>query len=315
MFLPPEVQNSKWHESVYSDKSLASSEELFSWEDLDEYKSDLWNQLWNTTTGVYADTNGEILTPGARELHEGRVILEFLPRILDRRQMEADVLILSFMDDIEEDVLAKQIMAEALSYRQNPFLLDHSRALNTLKANYTNNVNNDEMSPKPLLFFVTTSHKDNHPNYSTNVDYFFSHESCMEFLSSTSPEYIVLSVSVKRASQNRIYSHGQLAVQALLNADYKVQLLASTHFVGSSWTPNKLFFTYNINEFFVSAGSLLNIGQQFQAFIFATRGFDLALPSRRPYLDLNKVCVFDDSTNHDRCGRYYRENDDIFTNW
>ena len=307
--------------SVSESESSIMKSAIFSWNDIDtHHHSNLWNQIWNLTTAddmMHMDGRNQhdsVLSFGAKEIHEGRVIFEFLPRILDRKQRQSDVLIMSLMKDVKQDDIANYIQYEALKYNQTPLFFEHTDSLNTWSENRSHR--DSSISWNPLLLFVTSSYSDNGFLRKTlHVDNIFSYNRSIRFLNEVSPEYIVFEVSLYIDDDNVAHIFGESAIRTLMDANYKVQVLASTHFISAMWGPNKLFYAYTVSDFFVSAKSSLGSGRSFKSYLFATRGLDLAIPSRRPFLDLSKVCKGLDSIHHDRCGRYYKEEDDIYENW
>ncbi|KAG7362823.1 DUF229 domain containing protein [Nitzschia inconspicua] len=77
--------------------------------------------------------------------------------------------------------------------------------------------------------------------------------------------------------------------QHFLNAGYKLQILSSSHVVNGTnpFPPNTLLKSVPQIEGFLRHGQNLTTNEEtFQSYLFATRGWELAIPSRREYIDM-----------------------------
>ena len=103
---------------------------------------------------------------------------------------------------------------------------------------------------------------------------------------------------------------GLIAVKTLLDFNYKVQLLASSHLDGSQkYRPNHLFQSQTDVSKFLSTGARFasttssTPNQQFDALLFATQGLDLAIPSRLSYITIDRLvaCQYLTTQGSGRC--------------
>jgi len=115
---------------------------------------------------------------------------------------------------------------------------------------------------------------------------------------------------------NMIHVSGLTAAQTLLDANYKIQLLASTHYDSDKkYQPNHHFKSYrDVRRFLKSGASFASKGRgergkhgsgesNFDALLFATQGLDLAIPSRLSLIDVSKAkqCSFKGPMASGRC--------------
>lgn len=142
------------------------------------------------------------------------------------------------------------------------------------------------------------------------------------------PQFIVMEVEVvvyaaSNVNISNYYYGGHRAIESLISAHYRVQLLAATHFLGIDWPPNTLITLDNIEHFFCDARQSLKSDQMiykdnggnstvFRAYLFATRGLELAIPSRRTYLDLSRLYSDDKTEGTGRTGADLHPTDDIY---
>ena len=286
--------------------------------DIRTERYDLFQSLYNLTI-----SSDEYLSLSPKEREEverkrfygGRVLREFFPRILNRKQRDLPVSIVTFhkeKESIEIESLMQTISLDAKRFGQIVNLLYSPTSLNEW-ALQNKNESQGLDSSRPLLVFVTSSTNDLKQS-SHNVDALFRHEASAQFFATSSPEYIVFEISIFRDFIGSSTKIGLEAINVLLSVDYKVQVLSSSHFL-ENFGPNTLLHQFNFDTFLDEASELLIDGSVFRSFLFASRGFDLAIPSRRQFLNLNKVCKLTNSFVHGRCGIYYKESDDIYSDW
>ena len=150
-----------------------------------------------------------------------------------------------------------------------------------------------------------------------SVDKIFS--SADVFLSEATLTYLVFEVTVTAPSSSfdglslltvggsagDSYSvDGREALSALFERKYKVQLLASTHIL-KDWVPNSLLTNKNVDLFFATAADMLQSQSDgsFHAYIFATQGLDLAIPSQSNILDYESS--FETTADGNGLGGFY----------
>eukprot|EP00957_Ditylum_brightwellii_P129026 9842811-Ditylum_brightwellii.AAC.1 len=123
-----------------------------------------------------------------------------------------------------------------------------------------------------------------------------------QFMTKATLTYIVIGIhsyeysTTTSASENQeIHMTGLTAAQTLLDHNYKVQLLAASHFDGEKvYRPNHLFQSQKeVHHYLTSGAQFANRHatvqpqkqeNKFEALLFATQGLDLAIPSRLSYL-------------------------------
>jgi hypothetical protein len=129
--------------------------------------------------------------------------------------------------------------------------------------------------------------------------------------------------------ENMINMSGLTAIQTLLDSNYKVQLLASSHLDGDEpYRPNHLFKSQTDLKAYLTSGAKIasastqlksnntsynekEVGgdrfqfqyNQFDALLFATQGLDLAIPSRLSYIKVEnmKACQTKTTKKGGRC--------------
>jgi len=115
-------------------------------------------------------------------------------------------------------------------------------------------------------------------------------EAATSLLSACTVTYII-----HRISASQMGSYGAKAADALIRRGYKVQVLSTSHFV-RKYPANTLLDTNTSVANLLRLGWALSAkgkalgnedaGNMFHAYLFATQGLDLAIPSQREYLDL-----------------------------
>jgi hypothetical protein len=104
--------------------------------------------------------------------------------------------------------------------------------------------------------------------------------SAAKFLSESTVTYIIVRFAAS--------TDDRLSVEMLLDAKYKVQLLASTHAL-PGFGPNTLLTRANLDRFVAVMNARSSGDQMVGTYLFATQGFDLAIPSARTLLKGTEV--------------------------
>jgi hypothetical protein len=184
-------------------------------------------------------------------LLNGRVLQEFASRVLPRRNLVVDVVLIG---ELASNSVVKELCAQ----------LRHTVHVLVNESHSVDELWWDMMLPKKLgwvlLLFVDGGGGEEK-----------SIKSMRKFLSESTVTYIVFRSTPDLTSA--------AAIQVLLDAKYKVQIMACTHYLGADFGPNVLLTTSNIPEF---ARATRAAGAH--TYLFATQGFDLAIPSARTFL-------------------------------
>jgi hypothetical protein len=114
-------------------------------------------------------------------------------------------------------------------------------------------------------------------------------ENAAKFIQEASVKYIVFRVSSKSSTLN-----GVRACKILLDARYKLQVLSASHASRNKehrFGPNTMIRDTSRVEAYLRFGAGLALDAEgvdgiFRSYLFATKGLDLAIPSRREYLDV-----------------------------
>ena len=238
----------------------------------------------------------------------GRVLDEFCRRVLSRRVVHSNVLVMT-PDVYEEKViekveggneLVKTLMGRNVVMEQS-IQNDHSTYILPAFTNIgkwwkQKNTNN---SNKPTWFLLTyilggESYEDGGRDI-MSIDEILHPSRVKEFFNDATLTYIVIGVHSKiNQLTGKISVTGISAVQTLLDFNYKVQLLASSHFGGEvAYHHNHLFKDTEDLQLFLSLGAKMSQNDRFEALLFATQGLDLAIPSRLSYINLDNAnyCV------------------------
>ena len=93
---------------------------------------------------------------------------------------------------------------------------------------------------------------------------------------------------VFRVSASGRHIHGAEAATALMSLGYKVQLLSASHPL-KTFQPNVLLTQTTVVTFLEAGADVTGAAELFNAYLFATQGLDLAIPSQREY-GVHKTC-------------------------
>ncbi len=255
------------------------------------------------------DTKLEIEFVGFSNLLHGRVLREASQRILHRSIANSHVLImapdikmetkLTNLDDIGNSpsyIVTKTAVSEGHTTYGLPLTTD----LNSWWENQKVQANANWFL---MSYFISERNDYN------SIDTALHPDQAGVFLNEATLTYVVveikssrqLSDSIQTNSDNTIQMSGPTAIQSLLNANFKMQLLASSHFFG--YHPNFLFRSKEDVQQFLKEGAEFAQDGQFDALLFGTQGLDLAIPSRLSYLQLDNldVCIKDQLNVTGRC--------------
>lgn len=279
-------------------------------------------------------------------LHHGRVIHEFCHRVLSRSVAQSNVLVVSpdvlketriAADQAKEDEERLQLIEIMYESQENVVDGGPSQVVNSVavqeghvthllpsKTNLKKWWNSDRSLRRKDASWFLLAYFMSGDEYKKeeNIDEILSPSRSEEFLSEATLTYIVIGVYSKKTSNGDIDMSGLTAVQTLLDAKYKVQLLSSSHFgeisknpkddvddddghsseeeKKMSYHPNHHFKSTKEVKKFLSKGSDMATAisskhnskrGRFDALLFATQGLDLAIPSRLSFLALEKLSL------------------------
>ena len=260
-----------------------------------------------------------------RTIMHGRVMKELCKRVLSRDIAQSNVLIVS--PDVKKTTMlypnnnhplsqddryqafethngpSKVVLSTSLEENHHTYIVPPSKLLNdwwqediasfSEKANWF-----------LLSYFIPGNAHDN------DIDTILHQNNVGRLLNDATLTYIVFEVKAQYVSNGTLEYSGLHAIQTLLDANYKVQLLASSHFDEKAiYRPNHLFKTQIDAQKFLLSGvevaSQHDSGEcegkqqldangeecegQFHSLLFATQGLDLAIPSRLSYLTLENL--------------------------
>ena len=245
----------------------------------------------------------------------GYVMRDFASRVLSRHIFSvtgpgADVLVVS-KDDVAVMDATDDTTGTSLSFRAvGPGFVRHAMKqghnVHTLSRleDASWQMNNEDTAKMPSWILLAVF--DPPHGMEDNV---LTSEAATSLLSECTVTYIVYCIS---ASQKGLY--GARAADDLIRSGYKVQVLSTSHFV-RGYLANTLLDTNSSK----SVAKLLRLGwaqsvegktkgnddgednNMFHAYLFATQGLDLAIPSQREYLDLKSghSHVYFNATSHE----------------
>lgn len=122
------------------------------------------------------------------------------------------------------------------------------------------------------------------PPYSTE-DAVVHSRSFIKLLSECTVTYIVFKVSSRSPAPASFQLNGPRAVESLTSLGYKIQVLSSSHSI-DAYPPNTLLDRNSTRQFLISGAHKVGNQGIFNAYLFATQGLDLAIPSQREYMPL-----------------------------
>jgi hypothetical protein len=226
---------------------------------------------------------GTPLTPV--HLYQGRVLKEFLQRVLSRRIVSSNVLVVA--GESAGHIVAKVASAEGHSVFS---FSAAGRTATNLDGKWWSQL---PAASRPGWFLLTFL--DPGPARQARVV-----SGASRFLKEATATYIIVAVHFAGAASAR---DGLEAVRLLHRRRYKVQLLASGCYLGDAWAPNALLTLETAPLFFKdgllaaasvaashTTGTRGTTSTPANAYLFATQGLDLAIPSRREYLGTLASC-------------------------
>jgi len=263
--------------------------------------------------------------PDSNSTYFGYVMREFSQRILSRKIASSNVLVVSRDapnvlsmidsrdDNWDEDELRRDIgytvaggfvlHARKQGHRVHALNLPHSdnrnregtEAIRTLDQWWESfPVNATDKRNDASSTISTASHAPQmpRPNWillavfdpgAGHEDALLNSSSVEKFITEATVTYIVFKVQVTMTT-----SGGMEAIRTLLDHNYKVQILSMSHFPeNNEYRSNTIIDKQNLHIFLPMARKQIMIkGGLFQAFMFATQGLDLAVPSRRDFIDM-----------------------------
>jgi len=305
-------------------------------------------------------------------LHHGRVMNEFCHRVLSRNVTQSNVLVVSpdvlketriAADEANDDDERLRLIESMYDESQGNFV-DGSPSGNVVDGGPSQVVNSVAIQeghathllpPKTNLWEWWNSDTslrrkdaswflmayfipgDDKSIKEESIDEILSPSRSGGLLSEATLTYIVIGVYSQQNRHDEMEISGLTAVQTLLDAKYKVQLLSSSHFgeisqesgndyytvddddseeleiqMVDSYHPNHHFKSIQDVKRFLSKGSVMATSTpstdkskrkrgRFDALLFATQGLDLAIPSRLSFLSLEGLEACRDSKKTGRC--------------
>lgn len=261
-------------------------------------------------THMLALQTGEKSVGISTGLHTGRTLRDALQRILSRHITSSNVLVVAptRLDNTREMVHnapGQSVYDKATLEGHNVHYLNPSN----LNLDYWwRNEHDYKQNNWFLLTFITgsvglTSEGKDIVSYSVD-DAFRTSEA---FLKEATLTYVILEVRISLLPEKSApLFDGIRAASKLLGRKYKVQVMSSTHYLGSKWGPNTLLTDDNLEAFFHNALNVLsndNGSNEVSVFLFATQGMDLAIPSRNIHLGYGNN-IEELSCGNGNCGVY-----------
>jgi len=242
-------------------------------------------------------------TATTRNIYNGRVIHELCQRVLSRSVAESNVLIISpDVDDV--------VTMAPLSYANTNQISD------TVAMYASNEGHTTYMLPSSIELdqWWESFSRENHGNWflfsyflpgkkqGESIDDILSPARSEHILNKVTFTYIVIKID-SFFENEKIHMNGLEAVQTLVDLNYKVQLLSSSHFDANEiYRPNHLFQSKSdVRNYLSSGAQITSANEDFEALLFATQGLDLAIPSRLSFLTLEDLNLCQNSKISGRC--------------
>ncbi len=257
-------------------------------------------------------------------LFDGRVINELCKRILFRAVAQSNVLIVA--PDIISPATLPPAQNGKFDWKRMGHIFTRANISKVIASSsvqeghitqvlpartnlnkWSNNESNTVVTPKKANWYLLSYFiSGNLPEES--IDVILHPSRASELFNDTTLTYIVIGIHSSK-NKYKYEMKGLTAVKTLLDLNYKVQLLASSHLDGQKpYRPNYLFKSKEDVEDYLTSGadtvqlSINNIiGNErssgtFDALLFATQGLDLAIPSRLSYVTLDKLNLCENET-------------------
>jgi hypothetical protein len=270
------------------------------------------NYALNNHNRVY---NGRVLSEFCERVLAGRIsphshILVVSPEIINNSGANTAGTTTDYIH-ISNYGPAKTVLSIAMQENHVVHALSPSTDLNSW---WNNEVTEAATKPSWILlaYFFAESNRYSLSSSENSIDQLLHPNRVNKLLKESTITYIVIHVQAQWNTDG-MNIHGLTAIQTLIDANYKVQILASSHYCttevisaeNNKYGPNTLLkSSQDLQDMFLSCYSQrqnqkLKSPFFVEVLLFATQGLDLAIPSRRSYLDLTKkACPW---KNNERC--------------
>lgn len=306
----------------------------FSDEKMDRFQDAITREYYHHYRSEVADLGA---ANRVKRVYHGRVLIEFCERVLAGRiSAQSNVLVVSpeiihngvhsegttsgFVH-ISHNGPAKSVLSIALRENHIVHALSPSADLNSW---WKKEATPPATKPSWILlaYFVAQKNSFSLNSNDNSIDFVLHPDRVSALLRESTITYIVFHVQA-HWDNNGVKMHGLTAIQTLIDASYKVQVLASSHYCttevisaeNNKYGPNTLLkSSRELEEMFKSCydrhyNPKDKVSLFVEVLLFATQGLDLAIPSRRSYLNLTrKTCPWQ---NNERCDLSIEYIDDI----